>query len=67
MGYNIDRIEEHGVGAQYSTDNEDFSSMLHSLQSLHLEGGINEKVRARRVGTAFASYYGSDACVTEGW
>ena len=66
VGYNIDRIE-HRVGAQHSMDNEGFSSMLHSLQSLDLEGGTNKKARARRVGTEFASHYGSDPSVTEKW
>jgi len=66
VAYNIDRIEDR-VGAQYSTDNEDFSSMLRSLQSLDLEGGTNKKAKVRRVGTEFASHYGSDAGVKEKW
>jgi len=53
--------------AQYGTDNEDFSSMLRSLQSLDLEGGTNKKARVRRAGTEFASHYGSDARVTKRW
>ncbi len=66
VAYNIDRIEDR-VRAQYSTDNEGFSSLLHRLQSLDLEGGTNKNARARRVGTEFASLYGSDPYVTERW
>jgi len=66
VGHNIDGMESR-VGAQYGTDNEDFLSMLRSLQSLDLEGGTNKKARVRRAGTEFASHYGSDARVTERW
>ena len=66
VGYNIDG-RESCFGAEYSTDNEGFSSMLRSLQSLDLEGGTNKRARVRRVGTEFASHYGSDARVTERW
>ncbi len=66
VGHNIDGRGSR-VGAQYGTDDEDFSSMLRSLQSLDLEGGTNKTARARRVGTEFASHYGSDAHVTERW
>ena len=55
------------VGAQYDTDNEEFSCVLRSLQNLDLDGGTKKRARARRVGTEFASHYGSDAHVTERW
>jgi len=66
VGHNIDGMESR-FEAQYGTDNEDFSSMLRSLQSLDLEGGTNKKARVRRAGTEFASHYGSDARVTKRW
>ncbi len=65
VGYNIDR-RESCFEAEYGTDDEGFSSILRSLQSLDL-GGTNKRARIRRVGTEFASYYGSDARVTERW
>ena len=64
VGYNIDERRSL-IGAQYDMDNKDFSSVMHSLQSLDLGGG--KKKRARRVGVEFASHYGSDARVTERW
>ena len=66
VGYNIDGRKRPN-GAQCGTDNQDFSSMLHSLQSFEFEGGTKKKAKARRVGEEFASYYGSDAHVTEKW
>lgn len=64
VGHNIDEMESR-VGTQYGTDDEDFSSMLRSLQNLDLEGGTKAKIQ--RAGTEFASHYGSDARVTERW
>ena len=66
VGYNIDERESL-VGAQYDMDNKDFFYVMHSLQSLNLEGETKKRARARRVGMEFASHYGSDACVTERW
>ncbi len=66
VGYNIDGMESR-VEAQYSTNNEDFSTMLRSLQSLDLERGTSKEAKVRRAGTEFASHYGSDARVTERW
>ncbi|KAL2053125.1 hypothetical protein ABVK25_006449 [Lepraria finkii] len=54
------------VSAPYGADNEDFASLLGSLQSLNL-GGRKQKARVQRGGAEFASYYGSDAHVTERW
>lgn len=65
VGYNVDGRGSR-VRAPYGADNEDFPSMLSSLQSLEL-GGRSRKARVRRVGAEFASNYGSDARVTERW
>ena len=54
------------VSAPYRADNEGVSSLLGGLQSLNL-GGRKQKARVQRVGAEFASYYGSDARVTERW
>jgi len=67
VGCNIDRRESR-TGAQHGTDNDEFSSTLHSLQSLGLEGGATKRApRVQRVGAEFVSYYGNDAHVTERW
>jgi len=67
VGCNIDRRESR-TGAQHGTDNDEFSSMLHSLQSLGLDGGATKRApRVQRVGAEFVSYYGNDAHVTERW
>lgn len=64
---NIDRRKSR-TGAQHGTDDDEFSSMLHSLQSLDLEGGTTKrKGRIQRVGPEFASHYGSDAGIAEKW
>jgi hypothetical protein len=65
VGYNVDGRGSRSR-APYSADNEDFSSVLGSLQSFDL-GGRTQKARVRRVGAEFASNYGSDARVTERW
>ncbi len=64
ISHSIDGMESR-FRAQYSTDNEDFPSILRSIQSLDLKGGTNNKARIRRVSTEFASHYGSDAGVKE--
>ncbi len=66
VGCNIDQGESL-VGAQYDTDNKEFSCVLRSLQSLDLDRGTKKRARVRRVGTEFASHYGSDASITERW
>ena len=67
VGCKIGR-EESYIGAQYATDEADFSSMLHALESLGLEGGTTKRVtRAQRVATKFASHYGSNDSVIEKW
>ena len=65
VDYNFDRNGSL-VSAPYGADNEGFSSLLGGLQSLNL-GGRKQKARAQLVGAEFASYYGSDAGVTERW
>ncbi len=67
VGCNIDRRESR-TGAQHGTDDDEFFSMLRSLQSLDLEGGTTKrKGRIQRVGPEFASHYGSDAGIREKW
>lgn len=60
VGSNIDK-------AQHGTDNDDFFSMLHSLQNLDLGGKTGKGAKAQTVGTEFTSFYGNDARVTERW
>jgi len=67
VGSNLNERERRAE-AQHSTDNDEFSSMLRSLQSLDLGGETTRRRgRAERVSGQFASYYGSDAGVTERW
>ena len=68
VGHNIAR-KENCIGAQHGTDDDDdASSVLRGLRNLNLEGGNSKrKLRAKTVGPEFASYYGSDASITEKW
>ena len=67
VGCNINRRESH-TGAQHGMDDDDFFSMLRSLQSLDLKGGTTKrKGRVQRVEPEFALHYGSDAGITEKW
>ena len=63
VDYNFD---ESGSLVSAPSDKEGVSSLLSGLQNLNL-GGKKQKARVQRVSAEFASYYGSDAGVTERW
>ena len=65
VGYNIDK-RAFPAGAHIATDDA-MSSLLRSVQSLHLERRSNGNARAQRANVDFTSYHGSDADITEKW
>ena len=59
VGFNINRRQNRN-GAQHKVGDNELYSMLHSLQSLDIEGRRSKrKIQAQRVGPEFASHYGS--------
>lgn len=65
VAYNIDK-RAFPVGAHIATDDA-MSSLMRSVQSLHLERRSNGNIRAEMANLDFTPYYSSDADITEKW
>ena len=67
VGCNVDK-EAGQVGAQRTTDDEVFSSILLGLENLELATRATKKgMKCKDVGREFAMHYGADASLKERW